>query len=263
MSAPDSYTVSAKYYDAAYAAKPDLVDMPFYLNLAKRIGGPVLELGCGTGRVLLPTARASVAIHGVDNSPPMLQVLRTYLEQEERDVRDRVWIYEGDIRSLRLDHKFPLVTIPFRPLQHMYTVEDQVKALQTAAYHLQDNGILALDVFYPKFEKLVGGIGEELLELEWPLRSDPARVMRRYFRKESIDTVHQTFSATFVFRTYEGEKLISEEREPLKMSYYTYPHMRALFLLAGLDVVEEYGSFAKAPLDNDATDMIFLLKRAR
>ena len=263
MSAPDSYTVSAKYYDAAYAAKSDLVDMPFYLDLAKKIGGPVLELGCGTGRVLLPTARAGISIHGVDNSPPMLQVLRTHLGHEAPEVRDRVSISEGDIRSLRLDQKFPLVNIPFRPMQHMYTVEDQVKALQTAAYHLQDDSILAFDVFYPKLEKLVGGIGEEFLELEWPLPSDPARVMRRYFRKESVDTVHQTFSATFLFRTYEGEKLISEEHEPLEMSYYTYPHMRALFFLAGLEVVEEYGSFANAPLDNDATDMIFLLKRAR
>ncbi len=259
----DSYATSAKYYDAAYAAKADLVDIPFYVDLATKIGGTALELGCGTGRVLLPIARAGVTIRGVDNSPPMLQVLRTYLEQEAPEVRNRVSISEGDMRSLRLDQKFPLIIIPFRPLQHMYTVEDQVKALQTAAFHLQDDGILAFDVFYPKFERLVGGMGKEFLELEWPSRSNPARIMQRYFLKESVDTVHQTLTATFLFRTYEGEMLIGEEREPLKMSYYTYPHMRALFLLAGLEVVEEYGSFAKAPLDNNATDMIFLLKPSR
>ncbi len=263
MSPPDSYSVSAKYYDAAYAAKPDLVDLPFYLDLARQNGGPVLELGCGTGRVLLATARAGIAVHGVDNSLPMLKILRTLLEQETREVQDRALISEGDMRSLRLDQKFPLVVIPFRPLQHMYTVEDQVKALQTAAFHLRGNGILAFDVFYPKFERLVGGTGEEFLELEWPSRSDPAKVMRRYFLKDSVDTVHQTLSATFLFRTYEGEKLIQEEREPLKMSYYTYPQMQALFLLTGLEIVEEHGSFAKEPLDNDATEMIFLLKRSR
>jgi ubiquinone/menaquinone biosynthesis C-methylase UbiE len=55
---PDPYVISAKYYDDAYAAVPELIDLPFYLELAKRIGGPVLEMGCGTGRVLLPFARS-------------------------------------------------------------------------------------------------------------------------------------------------------------------------------------------------------------
>ena len=70
----DPSAVLAKYYDGAYAATKDLIDVPFYVDLAKRIGGPVLEIGCGTGRVL-PTARAGIAIHGVDSSQPMLGIL--------------------------------------------------------------------------------------------------------------------------------------------------------------------------------------------
>jgi hypothetical protein len=58
-----------------------------------------------------------------------------------------------------------------------------------------------------------------------------------------------TFTATFIFGTYQGERLIQEETESLKMSYYTYPHLRALFLLTGLEIVEKYGSFEKTPLD--------------
>jgi SAM-dependent methyltransferase len=258
----DSYKNSAQYYDQAYAAKADLVDLPFYVDLAKRIGGPVLEIGCGTGRVLLPTARTGIQIHGVDNSIPMLQVLRKHLEQDPREVQDRVSISEGDMRSFRLEQKYPLVTIPFRPMQHMYTVEDQAAALKTAAFHLVKNGILAFDVFYPKFEFLDAGIGQEKLELEWPVPSRPGTTVRRFFRKDSIDKINQTFSGTFFFRTYEGERLVQEETEPLKMTYYTYPHVRALFLLAGLEVVEQYGSFKKTPLDNAATEMIFVLKKA-
>ena len=55
-----SYNTSAKYYDGAYAVKADLVDLPFYVDLAKKFGGPVLEIGCGTGRVLLPIARQGI-----------------------------------------------------------------------------------------------------------------------------------------------------------------------------------------------------------
>jgi 2-polyprenyl-3-methyl-5-hydroxy-6-metoxy-1,4-benzoquinol methylase len=55
-----SYSTSAKYYDGAYAVKADLVDLPFYVDLANKFGGPVLEIGCGTGRVLLPIARQGI-----------------------------------------------------------------------------------------------------------------------------------------------------------------------------------------------------------
>lgn len=257
----DPYEILAKYYDGAYAVKPDLVDLPFYVDLANRIGGPVLEIACGTGRVLLPIARAGIPIVGVDNSPAMLGVLKQNLAREPDAVRGRVEILAGDMRNFRLARTFPLVIIPFRPLQHLHTVEEQASALRSAAAHLEAKGTLAFDVFYPKFEFLKGGFGEERLELEWPDPTNPQRVVRRYFRKDSVDKIRQVFSFTFFLRTYEGERLVLEESDPFTLGFYTYPHLRAVFLLAGLEIVEEYGSFAKTPLDNDATEMIFLLRR--
>ncbi len=134
--AEDSYYVSAKYYDAAYAKfaeQQKLVDAGFYLDLARRSGGPVLEIACGTGRILLSVARAGIAIEGVDNSAAMLGVLRGHLATEPAEVRGRVTLHAGDMRDFRLGRKFPVVTIPFRPMQHMYTHEDQAAALRTAA----------------------------------------------------------------------------------------------------------------------------------
>ena len=143
----------------------------------------------------------------------------------------------------------------------MHSVEEQVRALTTAAFHLHEKGILAFDVFYPKFEMLQARLGEEILEIEWPDPSAPKRIVRRYYRKDVVDKIHQIYTLTFLLRTYEGRDLVREERESLTLSYYTYPHLRALFLLTGLEVVQEYGSFSKAPLDNSATEMIFLLQR--
>lgn len=261
--ATDYRRVSAKYYDEAYSNKEDLADLEFYVERAKRSGGPVLELACGTGRILLPIAREGIAIHGVDISLPMIEVLQGRLRREPKDVRELVSILQGDIRNFRSKQQYPLVLIPFRPLQHMYTVEDQVAALETAAFHLEDEGQLVFDVFYPNFHNLDSKIGEEVLELEWIPKSEPGKIIRRYLRKESVDKINQNFTATFIFRTYEGARLVQEETEPLKMSYYTYPHMRALFLLTGLEIVEEYSSFEKTLLDNEARQMIFVLKKIR
>lgn len=262
MTARDTYELSARYYDAAYAAI-DLVDVSFYLDLAREIGGPVLEIGCGTGRVLLEIARSGIEIHGLDQSPAMLEVLKAKLERESLEVRDRVTLHSGDMRSARLNKQFSLVIIPFRPLQHMHTVEDQLAALRTAAAHLGDDGRFAFDVFYPKFDTAFSGIGEERFEMEWPVDGKPGTIIRRFFRKEFIDKIHQSFGGTFLYRTFEGDQLVREETAPLHMTWYMYPQLRALFLLAGLEVVEEYGSFAKAPLDNSGVEMIFVVKKAK
>lgn len=255
----DSYLVAAKYYDDAYAAM-HLVDAAFYVDLAKESGGPVLEIGCGTGRVLLATARAGIEIHGVDNSAPMLAVLREKISRESPEVQKNITLHSGDMREFRLNRKFALVTIPFRPMQHMFTVADQIAALKSAAAHVAGGGMLAFDVFCPKFDRIPLGVGKERLEAEWSPASAPDTVVRRYFRKEADDKINQTYSLTFFFRTYRGEALVREESDGLKMSWYTYPHLRALFLLAGLEPVAEYGSFAKAPLDDAADEMIFLLR---
>lgn len=260
--AVDSYRVTARHYNGAYAAKPDLVDLPFYLDLAERSPGPVLEIACGTGRVLLPIARKGIQIHGMDNSLPMLQVLQSSLAAEPEDVRRNVTLHEGDMRDFRLPMQFPLAIIPFRAMQHMYTVSDQVRALVSAAAHLSPAGILAFDVFYPKFELIHTRIGEEVQEMEWSPSSQPQTTVRRFFRKDSVDKINQVFNFTFIYRTFRGGELVLEETEAFQLSYYTYPHLRALFLLAGLEPVAEYGSFSKAPLDNHAEQMIFLLRKA-
>jgi SAM-dependent methyltransferase len=258
----DSYQITAKYHDGAYAAKQDLVDLPFYLGLAEGSRGPILEIACGTGRVLLPIARKGIEIHGVDNSLPMLQILKNSLTGEPDNVRQKVSLHEGDMRDFRLGAKFPLVIIPFRPMQHMHTVQDQVSALTTAAAHLSETGILAFDVFYPKFEMINTRMGEEVPEMEWSSTSDPATIVRRYFRKDSVDKINQIFSFTFIYRTFQAGEQVLEETEDFKLSYFTYPHLRALFVLAGLEPVTEYGSFAKTPLDNTSEQMIFLLRKA-
>lgn len=260
-SEPDSYEILASHYDTGYCSKQDLVDVPFYVDLARKSRGPVLEIACGTGRVLLPIAREGIEIEGVDNSKSMLGILRRNLAREPREVRERVTIHEGDMRDFRLEKKFQLVTIPFRPLQHMYTAQDQVAALTTAAFHVKEGGSVAFDVFFPNFEGIAANIGTEILDLEWTVDAEPRKVVRRFFRKESYDKIQQTFSGEFVFRTYEGDNLILEESGPVKMSYYTYAHLRALILLAGLEPVEEYGSFAQEPLDNTSKEMIFVLRK--
>ena len=84
-------------------------------------------------------------------------------------------------------------------------------------------------------------------------------MIRRYFVRHRVHRLQQHFEGEFIFRTYQEKQLIAEERSPITMSYYTYPHMLLLFKYCGLDIVEAYGSFAKEPIDI-CQEMIFVLR---
>ena len=256
----DPYSLGAKHYDAAYSVKEDLVDRDFYLDMATEYGGPVLEFGCGTGRITLPMARLGIDVTGMDASHSMLEVLRGKRANEPADVRRRVRIARGDFRSHCLTDRFSLVVIPFRPMQHMYTIDDQLAALKNAGRHLAAGGVLAFDVFNPRFDKLLSDDNEEYLELEWPAEDGNGLTIRRYFIKDEFDPVNLVFSGRFIFRLYNGDQVLSEEAEPFKMSVYTYPHIKALIYAAGLETVAEFGSFDRKPIGPDMPEMIFVLK---
>ncbi len=256
----DKYGLLAKYYDAAYDAKADLVDLDFYLDLAKKNGGPVLEIGCGTGRVLTPIARAGLDIWGVDVSAAMLAILKQKIRVEPEAVKARVRVAEGDMRRFDLGVQFPLAIMPFRAMQHMATVDDQIAALATAKRHLSGDGLLVFDVFNPKLDLIAAGVGSEIREMAWQSGENEETV--RFFRKEAVDTVNMSFSGSFIFRVYRDGRLVSEEEDRFEMSFYTYPHLQLLFRAVDLEVIDAYGSFDKKPLAHGAAEMIFALKRA-
>jgi hypothetical protein len=99
----------------------------------------------------------------------------------------------------------------------MHALPDEVAALKSAAAHLAADGILAFEVFYPNYDLMFSRIGQEVLEMEWPLHSDPTKILRRFFRKDSVDKVNQIFCLTFIFRTYEGDRVVRQETESLML----------------------------------------------
>src|ERR1044071_412931 len=112
----DESAAIAELYDhvGIYRDRPDV---GFFVDAARDAGSPVLEIGSGTGRVLIPTARAGIDIVGLDSSPSMLAVCRGRLAQEPAAVRARIALVEADMRAFDLGRTFTLVTIPFRPFR--------------------------------------------------------------------------------------------------------------------------------------------------
>jgi SAM-dependent methyltransferase len=253
------WSSSARHYDAACAADTRLKDVSFYLEVAKSVTGKVLEVGCGTGRVLLPLAKAGVQIDGLDFSPVLLSILRNKLSQEPTEIKDHVALHQGDMRNFSLGKTYDLITVPFRPLQHLFTVDDQLAAFRCFSAHLERGGNLAFNVFYPNFQ-LLDEVGAEKMELEWIDAQDSSITIRRSFLRKSVDKLNQVFEGEFIFRSYRGEQLVEEEHSALHMSYYTYPQALLLLKTAGFRVKEEYGSYDKEPI-SVCKEMIFVAEK--
>jgi SAM-dependent methyltransferase len=137
------YDKIARLYDPW--SRSVVEDIAFYIDEATHSGGPVLELGVGTGRIAVPVAAAGIEVVGVDLSAGMLEVARERAELAAVPVDLR----QGDMRDPPVDGVFPLVLIPFRSLLHMETDVDRRAVLRAAARHLAPEGRLIFDVFAP------------------------------------------------------------------------------------------------------------------
>jgi len=125
-------------------------DIAFYVEAAATAGGPVVELGVGTGRIALPTAQAGVAVIGVDSSAAMLEVCRR--RAEAAGVAELLDLRLGDYRRPPLEERVDLVTCPFRAYLHLHTDEERIAALRAAYALLRPGGRLVFDVFAPSPE---------------------------------------------------------------------------------------------------------------
>ncbi len=180
---------AADYYGADFVAEfydhirpyAERQDVAFFVQMARGADGPVLELACGTGRVLIPTARAGCEITGLDLSPAMLAVCAARMTQETPEVQARVRLVQGDMRDFDLGQSFALITLPFRPFQHLMTVEQQMACLGAIHRHLRPGGRMVLDLFNPSIPVLAAP--ERLEEFgdepEFTM-ADGRRVIRRH-----------------------------------------------------------------------------------
>lgn len=135
------------YYDQAYRRRRH--DVRFYRTLAVESGGPVLELGVGTGRVALDIAKAGIEVVGVEPMAPMLEQALQRLARLPRAVRERVELRPGKLQTVRLRRRFPLVIAPFNVWMHLYTRAQLERGFATVRHHLRRGGRFAFDVLLP------------------------------------------------------------------------------------------------------------------
>jgi len=257
----DEYRFIAELYDHVELYRTR-ADVAFFVDAAREAGSPVLELGCGTGRVLVPTARAGIDIVGLDGSPHMLDVCRRRLDDEPEDIRGRVRLVEGDMRRFDLGATFALVTIPFRPFQHLTTVDDQLACLASVGRHLAPGGTLVFDVFDPMLESLAQpATGEEVGGEPAFVTPDGRHVVRTH-RRLAHDKANQVQTIELVYHVTHPDGRRERLVHAFDMRYFFRFEVEHLLARAGFEVRHVYAGFGKQAVGSIyPADLVFVARK--
>lgn len=238
--------VYATYYDQTSEGLKG--DVEFYVEEARSAGSPVLEIGSGTGRILVPVAQAGIEIVGLDLSHAMMEVAREKLAALEPEVRGRVQMVEGDMRDFSLGRRFRLVMIPYRAFLHMMTPDDQRKALLCIREHLEEDGRLIFNVFDPRLDIIAahmtptGHALKKLMEFTHP--ENGRRVI--VWDTRHYDPEQQTIEEDRIFEEIDDEgAVISRNHSRLILRYLYRYEMEHLLELCGYKVEALYGDFKR------------------
>lgn len=257
---------SAHYEDPAYYTKTyrdRLDDVRFYTDLAlsRGRGGPVLEYGCGNGRIAIPIARHGLEVTGVDLSAPMLRDLRERLRGEPPEVRRLVRARRGDMRSARLGRRFPLVLCTFNAFLHLYTRQDVERFLARAREHLAPGGELCFDLSIPEPSELLRKPERAYFapRFRYPAPGGGEGPIVRYSERFDYDKLRQVLFVAMEFAPVGGGE---SWMTPLAHRQFYPQELETLLHYNGFVVTERWGDFDGSPLAQESRVLI-LACRAR
>jgi len=235
-------------------------DVPLYLELARAQGRRVLEVACGSGRVLLPLVRAGCDVVGVDVSPHMLALARAKLDAEPT-TRGEARLVQADMRTFDLDPKaFDLAISAVKSLAYLTERDDQLRCLRTIAAHLRPGGLLAIDFLHPRPEWIAaapGSMRDDLLQ----------RVPDQGFTLSRVESVVSTDLARQVRVIRSAYEVIDDRGAVVTKRFVEWPYrwtyrFEAEHLLerAGFTIEGLYGGYQREPFTATSASMVFLAR---
>ncbi len=250
------YDVIARYYDPE---NDDVqADLTLYSDLAESIDGTILDVGCGTGRVMFHLAGEGHTIHGIDRSPQMLA--RARRKQSQRpDLRERCTLIEGDILSDPLPTRYDLVILPYNTFMHLHVEGEQERALAALAAALADDGQIVIDI--PNAGEAFAAQDDGALTLE---RSFIEPETGNMVMQQSVSRIDRTAGRQYISWIYDeidAQSLVHRTVAPLVLRYVFPREMDLLLAAAGLRRIDHFGDYDGSPFEGECPRMIVVAGR--
>jgi SAM-dependent methyltransferase len=227
-------------------------DILFYLKQIQRVGDPVLELACGTGRIAIRLAEAGYDVTGIDISQSMLRWAQKKAEKSRR----KIAFYCGDIRSFYIKKRYNLIIFPFNSIAHLHEFAEISESFNCARQHLSNSGIFVTDYFNPNLNVLLRDPNKR-----YPVTAyfDPVKLQKITVTENNIyDSASQV---NFINWYFMNESTCQERIKKLNMRIIYPQEMEALLVHAGFTVFAKYGDYNEAAFAANSSKQIIICKR--
>lgn len=250
------YDSFAWLYDIEY--RNIVEDIPFYIESFKDISSPLLELGCGTGRLLFPLASNGHSVVGLDISSEMLKIARRKLRRDYPDLKGMVKLVKGDMRDFSLKMTFGGVLIAFNTFMHLISIKEQDSCLSCIYKHLEPNGRLIVSVTNITPELISSRdfyYHNALFSIE-----EVGGYLQKY-ETRSFDTVHQLIKLNIFYDIVDNKGTVTRYVREMLLRYFHRYEMERLFLSCNFKVSALYGDYDFSSFKEDSPYMIWLLEK--
>lgn len=253
-----SLDLIAQYYDLLYGDFDD--DVSMWETLAGDATGPLLEIGCGTGRLLLPLAQAGYTLTGIDLSETALSAAQAKLNAA--GLSHKAALASADMRDFDLPYKnFALAIVPLNTFMHCQSTNDQLATLRAIQRHLQPNGQLIVDIFQPDPTLLAEVDGRLYFEDE--MTDEITGHTVQWYWRHDIDLAEQMRHLTYILDEIDTEGIVRRTRISFSLRFIYRYEMALLFRLSGFTPIALYGDYDLSPFDSHSPRMIFVAEKTQ
>jgi ubiquinone/menaquinone biosynthesis C-methylase UbiE len=251
----DQFKGYAQFYDLDYAYFVE--DLHLVQQFAARCGSPLLELGCGTGRLLLPLAAAGYQVTGVDLSPEMLEIARRKVQ--DQGLEGQVSLVQQDMRKLNLEDRYHMAFAAINTFMSLADTRDQVAALTRIREHLVPGGLLLLDLFNPDLCRLLDAQGQLVLEKVMAEPETGHSLIK--FRSQIVDPVEQQIHVTVILDSIDSAGQVQRTLFPYSLRFLYRQELELLLEQTGFQLEALYGSYDLDKFTADSDKMIAVAVR--
>ncbi|WP_176222115.1 class I SAM-dependent methyltransferase [Tuberibacillus sp. Marseille-P3662] len=254
----NTFQHTAHFYDIdQHPAHND--DIPFYLHQASQFGSPILELGCGTGRIAIPLAQEGFSVYGLDLSQEMLSIFEQKRQNLPHEAYERITIAQKAMTDFSLGTTFQLILIPFHSFQALPSDEAARNCLNCIYDHLDEDGAFILNVSH-----LGDGFAEYWqtgLETQESIEFlEDGQFVTRYTILQELDQRQRLMTFDNLYRVSGMETEAEEYRDRLQVRYYGEDDLRHLLNEAGFEITNEMGWYDGTPV-SDGDEFIFVCRK--
>ena len=251
------FDIIAQYYDLLYEDR--LEDIPMWQDLAEAAKGPILELGCGTGRILLPLLQAGYQVDGIDIADVALAACRAKIKAGGFEKQSQV--YQADMRNLVLSQKaYALIFSPINTFMHNLNQDDQLATLQAIYQHLKPGGLVVLDLYHPQPQLLAEADGRLQFVEEFSDQLTGNTV--QWYSTRHLDLSEQIQDVTFMLDEIGLDSQVRRQSISFSMRYLHRFEVELLLKICQFQVRDVWGDYDMSPFNKQSPRMIYLAEKS-